>query len=342
MHDYQINEYKNFNKAEKDLKKYSYGGGITSSGYQNYEVMKLSSSFPVFLRNLIERRPLKLRIFVVFDKNRPVFLAPVRLGGKYADILGGNECFDKVDFVYFCHEFSEFNSAFQYFLSELKIRYGIKIMYAQYILENSFLGKALADTELCIRKSVFKNVAISRKTDSYESYIACLSKSTRQNLRTSYNRLEKENMIPELYVTVSGKSDKKLKKTCLKVYNERQFTAYHKNFSFYLYGLGKWSNRTLWNKNTDTIMIVLRFNGNVAAFLQGYKFKNRLDVFRLAISDEYRFYSPGMVLISETMKYVYEGQLDFDVLDLCRGEEEYKYRMGGEVYNTTSYELLLI
>lgn len=48
----------------------------------------------------------------------------------------------------------------------------------------------------------------------------------------------------------------------------------------------------------------------------------------LAIDMEYSFYSPGYVLLCETMKYVIPNT-SIRNIDLCRGTEKYKTDMGG-------------
>lgn len=55
---------------------------------------------------------------------------------------------------------------------------------------------------------------------------------------------------------------------------------------------------------------------------------------RLAIDDNYRFYSPGYVLLAETLKYL-GANTEVHELDLSRGEEKYKLDLGGTPYKTT-------
>lgn len=49
---------------------------------------------------------------------------------------------------------------------------------------------------------------------------------------------------------------------------------------------------------------------------------------RLAINDKYKSYSPGILLINETIKFLISNN-KIHTLDLSQGEEEYKYKMGG-------------
>ena len=49
---------------------------------------------------------------------------------------------------------------------------------------------------------------------------------------------------------------------------------------------------------------------------------------RLAINDKFAFFSPGMILVNEAIKYMM-GNTDIKIFNLCRGDEKYKYDMGG-------------
>lgn len=90
----------------------------------------------------------------------------------------------------------------------------------------------------------------------------------------------------------------------------------------------------------EGFVAIVKIDGQVAAFMEGYNNvrMESLEVPRLAINDEYYFYSPGVLLVNETMKWIY-GQDDVSILDLCRGTEKYKTDMGGIVYSTLNYVL---
>ena len=59
---------------------------------------------------------------------------------------------------------------------------------------------------------------------------------------------------------------------------------------------------------------------------------------RLAIDTEYSFYSPGYVLVCETIRYIAAHPV-LKELDLSRGDEKYKLDMGGQLYRTYDYDL---
>ena len=80
---------------------------------------------------------------------------------------------------------------------------------------------------------------------------------------------------------------------------------------------------------------VVKVDGRIAGFMEGYinERKKSLEVPRLAIDDAFSFYSPGMLLLNESVKWLIENS-DVRIIDLCRGTEKYKIDMGGVVYHT--------
>lgn len=84
---------------------------------------------------------------------------------------------------------------------------------------------------------------------------------------------------------------------------------------------------------------ILWINGGVAAFFNGYISADEKQIFvpRLSINESYAFYSPGYVLINETIRSFQEN--GYRIFNLDRGSEKYKTDMGGHVYKTMSYEM---
>ena len=79
-------------------------------------------------------------------------------------------------------------------------------------------------------------------------------------------------------------------------------------------------------------------DGEVAAFMFGYinQRNHSLEIPKLAINEKFGFYSPGMLLVDNTVKYL-ANNTSIKNLDLCRGTEQYKLKMGGKIYPTYKY-----
>ncbi len=67
--------------------------------------------------------------------------------------------------------------------------------------------------------------------------------------------------------------------------------------------------------------------GKPAAFLSGLFSEDSLIVPRLSIDKEYQRYSPGMLLVVETIKHL-QANTKIRTLALSQGDEKYKYQLG--------------
>ena len=194
----------------------------------------------------------------------------------------------------------------------------------------------------------------------YEFYYKSLSSSVRQNLRTSYNRsirdgidleflmicgnkalvkcripyedfLNIDNRKYELQTLTKHESNNWFSKM-ISLYVKRHFERYGLKTSFvkkfYLTHLN-FSTRCLKSLPNSMTMILL-INGQVAAFMSGYLDERgrRYIIPRLSINSDFRFYSPGILLINESILYFIK-ETNVQVMDLGMGTEEYKIKMGG-------------
>ncbi|NCP83570.1 MAG: GNAT family N-acetyltransferase [Bacteroidetes bacterium] len=186
-------------------------------------------------------------------------------------------------------------------------------------------------------KTALDCVAINLPGD-YEIYLQSLSKSVKQNLRTAYNRMQKNNI--ELKLIVQGKDNyESIDFNVLKnKYQERN--AYRKEKLI-------WKSRIFKKvdclfskeldmfdfeqiKNTDFTLAILEFNGELAAYFFGFKRLNKIEINRVVINDMFKFYSPGMLLLNEFIKEGIKEKLE--IIDLTVGDEKYKYDLGGKTH----------
>ncbi len=176
-----------------------------------------------------------------------------------------------------------------------------------------------------------------------DSYFAGLSSSVRQNVRTAYNRMKRDGRVYELKVYDGDvEMPKKCRKEIMSVYLSRLFSKYkHRGgmrlFDHLKYKYLKHDSKSLFVLD-NRFHAVLYIDGRIAGFMNGLKSHDNASIVvpRLAIDNTYRFYSPGYVLVYETIKYLAaEGQAR--VLDLSRGDEKYKLDLGGKCYYTRNF-----
>ena len=187
-------------------------------------------------------------------------------------------------------------------------------------------------------------VAISFE-DSYDDYFKTLSSSVRQNVRTAYNRMNRDGKIFELKIYRGSELSENNRKEIMEVYIDRLFGKYKKKkgpvlwWNRFKYAYVKHDTKSLFELD-NTFHAVLYIDGKIAAFMNGLaNYSNtKVVVPRLAIDMEYKFYSPGYVLICETAKYMLDIA-KIKTLDLVRGTEKYKTDLGGKEYYTYSFKV---
>jgi hypothetical protein len=182
--------------------------------------------------------------------------------------------------------------------------------------------------------------------DGADSLLCSLHKSVRQNIRTAYNRLNKDNIDFEINIYRGSEMNDEIWRKIKHIYMDRLLSKYkthakqdtfQKIVHYWKYYYSKHDTRSL-RQLPNSFHSVLMCKGEVMAFLSGFMSENGaiLVVPRLSINDKYRFYSPGYILIIELLKYL-SYKTNCTCLDLSRGEEQYKFDLGGTPYYTVSY-----
>ena len=184
--------------------------------------------------------------------------------------------------------------------------------------------------------------------DGVDALIKSLSRNGKESIRRAYNRMRRDGVEPELRIFKGNENsiDDETWKVIMQIYLDR-LDAKHKRGGkkgkgnrLYRF-IYDWKNRHLKHdtkslrKLPNNLHAVLMHKGKVMAFClcmmdhHGECLANP----RLAINDEYTFYSPGYVLLTELMRYL-EKETQCRLLDLSRGCEQYKMNLGGKVYRT--------
>lgn len=225
-------------------------------------------------------------------------------------------------------------------------RYGRKF-YPKRLCENSALNAYLTkQVEASLLSEAWPCVRLSF-TEDIDLYIGKLSASVRQNQRTAYNRTRRDGIEYELKVWMpqshmAAQDWNKLTAT----YLQRLLTKYKKRkagsffYKFYktaYYKYIKHDSLSL-RRAGNAFHAALFVQGECMCFMSGFANheETRVVIPRLAIQDAYRFYSPGYLLICETMKWLINHS-SIREIDLSRGTERYKTDLGGKFYHTHAY-----
>ncbi|MCR4662598.1 MAG: GNAT family N-acetyltransferase [Endomicrobiaceae bacterium] len=249
----------------------------------------------------------------------------------------GSEIFDYVDVIYNTTEESVLRFAFNLLFSELK-KEGFEKLYFKFIPDN-LSCKTLKEYKNFYYMESVKSVNVN--FISWDTYFSGLSKSQRQNIRTAYNRLNRENKSFSFLSTTNNQQATALYNKCFKLYMKRQATKYGaglKELLFYKY-FHYMSQCALTDINFAFAFVIEK---EIASVMIGFfdPVRNAVEISILAVNDKYLFYSPGVLLICETIKHL-TANTDYKNLDLCIGVEKYKNDMGGEIYYTHNFFIKL-
>ena len=86
-------------------------------------------------------------------------------------------------------------------------------------------------------------------------------------------------------------------------------------------------------QKTDFTLAVLKINQEIAAYFFGFKIEKNIEINRVVINDDFKFFSPGLLLFNE---YIKKEIPQLEGIDLTVGDEKYKFDLGGKphiIYN---------
>lgn len=282
-------------------------------------------------------KPFFTRIACILPKDSDTILMicpmKLRIDFKYYTLLGDMPGCDIADVLWLPGLPEEEKKAIIHFFFDTMR----KKMFLNRIPDHSFLAQCIPTQRVSFSREM-SYIAIDVPRD-YDSYFHTLSSSVRQNIRTAYNRLNRDNVHIQ-FQCFSGQNHvpATLWRQIQSVYVNRLNTQYCENPSF-LHALKtrmtvdlKHDSKSL-SKAGNVFISVLKNGNKVMAFMAGFKTLagDRIVIPRLAIDATYRFYSPGYVLMNETIRHLQQEGV-VKVLDMSRGDERYKKDMGGYSY----------
>ena len=300
------------------------------SPYMNIDFIRIYKRTMMF-----GRRRWKGRLnFYVCSLEKIQVICPIVEIGKNAYIAGDLCATGYLDFIYPKEiKKEDFSRVFQLLGQKLRG----KTLWINKINQASQMNEWLLENAECIDKQVCVSIRIPEDiTDYYNS----LSKSVRQNYRTSKNRMKRENLAWN--VAVFERIDTSIFEKTMDVYIQREAERENREISFAQRIIQKYCNpiSIYLCKAQKAFTAVLYIDGNVAGFLSGLVTEDNqtLVIPRLAIDTKYAVYSPGTVLIYETIDRLIKTSMVRN-FDLSRGNEHYKFAMGGKEHFNYNYKI---
>lgn len=281
---------------------------------------------------------LRERNFILYRNNIPIAVAPLLVNGlktKVVQLRGIYTGAGNLDLIYRQDISYE---EFLFLMEEIKNEMG----FAQFIFSRISQKSLICDyleryvSSIDGVKEDDENCYEIIVPDSYDEWNKSLSKSTRQNIRTSYNRLDTDGKtIKYIYGNESTIPES--------IFSEIMEVA-GKRASEYAHSDGKFIQKAYtFLKKRDPVVRFLQQHNKcfyatvyidelLAASMIGlFSNDGRMIIPRLSYDSSFSRYSPGGILINETMK-IFSEEAVFDgvkSLDLSRGDEKYKTVYGG-------------
>lgn len=275
-------------------------------------------------------------IFVYYNHDVPLMIMPLFIKKKKLYIFGENISGpDNLDFIY---DKNIRDEDIFLVLKELKEKFhGIKLSLYK-INEKSrlyqFFRKFYQDDLLSDYRVTIDLDRVCVKIcyqDNYDNYFHSLSKNARSNIHKVYNKLRKNNISIDLQVIHGAFKNEDLLSSLMKFYTKRESERKNRKFDFFSFIKHRYFSSLTWAiKNMDEqYTFCLMMNNKPAAFMTGFSTNFNEIVFPIvSMNSSFRDYSPGKVMINESIKYLQNHKLNLS-LDLSRGDERYKFEMGG-------------
>lgn len=293
--------------------------------YRTYRFNKICFEYRITSLSNIKKGNVKTCFAVAFKNESPICIAPLIIDTKpypTVGLLGTGSNVENLDFIYNENaDASEISELFEV----CRKRFNDKKFLFYFVDEKSPVKNCLNPIKS------YENYAI--KIEDYERYFNSLSKSTRQNIRTAYNRVKNDTFSLELsrYDYRSDNLENIIKK-CNLLYQKRRLIWKNENQLPPQHTIKRIRKRDIVYKTMrlcpSAVIYTLSINNETAAFFMGYEYERIIYIPRLAINNDYQKYSPGFLIINEYLKSINKSNF---VFDLGRGDESYKTKLMGNM-----------
>lgn len=266
-----------------------------------------------------------------------------RLGRKAGIYFLGTDSYsDYIDFIY--SDVNGLDCLLEYIKKDNKRLH----LFLKFISQDSLTNKYIPS-----RTKKYSDVCVYIKIeDNIQNYNSKLSKHTRQNLRTAFNRMKKDGVQYEYEIKKKPLSDieiEELSKIHLdRVLNKNKIdtsSIKRKISSTILYWRLKYNEinnniiKDAMKSQNNSFTLIVKLNKKVVGYLYG--FVEESGVIRICqncFNEEYKFYSP---VFRACYDFICNccGDNNYKEIDFTRGNEEYKYKLGGIERKIYSYEV---
>lgn len=353
IREYGVNEFETLESVWKELEK-----GSDMTCFQTYDWYSLLNSHFIAEK---KKAPFRKGTYLLLcdDSENPLVIAPVQIvkTGFYVSGIGlrkgfyfiGRQGFsDYLNFIYRQITGDQLKEIFEY----LKSKYNQNFFCFENVSQNTEAYKIL--NEQFSQNKIDSLCMTLPLGDDFEEYRKSLSKSTRQNIRTAFNRSAKDGI--ELSYEIKNSIDDQTADTLMTIREQRlnkKISDMNANLSkkAQLYNIGRNAVVKYASKPVDVMKevqncwcFIARCNGEIGAFFYSlYKPENKTVYLLLAgVEKKYEWYSPGVTQLYQFMQdEISFGKKNVEVIDMTRGNEKYKYQLKSLELVTSQFDFFI-
>ena len=324
-----------------DIAKKLYEGNEFLSPYSDYCFLSKILRSPN-IRQRKEFKKCKLYCFILYKNDYPIYIVPLFLNQQRKRLyLAGH--FSSVGHLDLIYDRTVELDDFKAMLDLISERFSGNIFYLDRISQFSKTQQFLSEMNV---DETNKEICVKIDFDNYDSWFKSLSKGHRQNIRTAYNRINREGNHLSFMFFYNKNPEKHFYKDHISLFSKRLLE--HSRLPSLLYLPLKilkkreaLSNALLNYENK--LFSGVYFNNVLVASMNGVVSNDgRAIITRLSINRKYGVYCPGGLLLNETIKALFEQRIiSIKSLDLSRGNEKYKYAYGGREHYNYCYKIKL-
>lgn len=327
----------------KDVWNKLYDRNIQLTPYQEYHYCSIIDEYSAILK----RNRLKNVIYELRDTHdQTIMLIPLHIektkGQSFAHMWGEFSQSGHLDFIYDAQIQTE---AFLAAIELVKQDIGNVKFILTRIAEQSKLNAMVQHgftSHSITRKSTCVQIPI---ISGFDNYLNTLDKQARQNLRTSFNRLKTDKHTYEVQTYVNKPIPAETHQQLFNIYwqrlSDKSVTIGLKRFLPVFFRMRLNPTIIALKELKNVYYSIIYIDKAIAGFCAGFTSRNgKIILPFLSINSNFSRYSPGGILITETIKFLMEHH-DYKYFDLSRGDEKYKYTYGGIEHYNFSYEINL-
>lgn len=317
----------------KDLWRGFYSENSRLSPYSSYE---FAECYKKFFHFGFKRAFMRQEFFLAKENDDVIAIVPLIKNRKDYYLFGDLCSSGYLDFIY-NGTTSEREIAELLNCIEKSISTWGGVLHLNKINERSMLFPYLQQnaTEVAVDPCV--NISFE---DIYEEYFKSLGKSIKQNVRTAYNRMNREGKTYRFEIYIHEPVPANVVKQEMDIYHKREEHRNKKKTPVIVKEIRQRFNPISLSTTTmeNAVHACFYIDNTMAAFLSGYITNDNLAIVvpRHAINDDFKLYCAGALLITETIKYCI-NETCIRNLDLSRGDEKYKYTLGGKNHYNHSF-----